>query len=391
MKILVIPSWHPTPEKPLWCTWVLPHIVALGEEGHDVYILQVDIELVKGSNKLNDGEIIQRDEKHIFANLPFKYHKYYRTRFFYGKILNTYSKKVYELYKKIEKEWGKPDVIHAHVSLPAGYGAAELGEKENIPVVVTEHYSGFESDARFPWRVGSFIKEMGKKIQGFYTVSPGFGKRIERTGLLKVSGTLPNPVNTSLFSFIEEKRKSNIFRIVTVGSSSKIKGADILFEALHQLLGKLDWSLTLFGTFDRKSGFEQWFKDPEFSKRVHLPGKVSQQELAKVYSNSDLYVVSSRIETANVSMLEAMACGLPVVSTRCGAPETLLDDTVSITVPSENPKVMAEAILTMSKTIENYKREDLRDFVVKNYSKQAVINKMIEAYEYTIRVKNDNQ
>ena len=163
-----------------------------------------------------------------------------------------------------------------------------------------------------------------------------------------------------------------------------IKGADILFEALYQLLGKLDWSLTLFGTFDQKSKFQQWFKNSEFSKRVFLPGKVSQNELATIYSNSDLYVVSSRIETANVSMLEAMACGVPVVSTICGAPETLLDDSVSITVPSENPKAMAEAILAISENIKNYKKEDLREFVVSKYSKKAVSDKMLLAYHHAI-------
>ena len=388
MKILVIPSWHPTPEKPLWCTWVLPHIAALREAGHDVYVLQVDIDLVKDSGKLKSGEIIQRNKKHIFARLPVKFHKYYRTRFFYGTILKAYSAKVHKLYKIIENEWGKPDVIHAHVSLPAGYGAAELGEKEKIPVIVTEHYTGFENDAKFWWRVGVFVKNMGQKVQGFYTVSPGFAKRVEVTRLLNVSGVLPNPIDTDRFHSIEDKKKSPVFRVVMAGSMDKRKGADVLFEALNQLLGKLNWSLTLFGTFDQQSGFQEWLKNPEFSKRVSLPGMVSQQVLTKIYSNSDLYVVSSRIETANVSMLEAMACGLPVVSTRCGASETLLDDSVSITVPSEDPQAMAEAILTMSNTIGNYKKKELREFVIRNYSKKAVADKMINAYQNAIDKTN---
>jgi glycosyltransferase involved in cell wall biosynthesis len=86
-----------------------------------------------------------------------------------------------------------------------------------------------------------------------------------------------------------------------------------------------------------------------------------------------------------------MACGLPVVSTICGAPETLLDESVSITVPSEDPKAMAEAILTMSNTIENYNKDDLRDFVVRNYSKKAVADKMIEAYGKAIQEKEMNR
>jgi len=79
-------------------------------------------------------------------------------------------------------------------------------------------------------------------------------------------------------------------------------------------------------------------------------------------------------------MLEAMACGCAVVTTEIGAPETLIDDTVGVSVPSEDPKALAEAILTMSNTIEKYKADDLREFVVRNYSKKAVVDRMIDAY-----------
>jgi L-malate glycosyltransferase len=388
MKILVIPSWHPTPEKPLWCTWVLPHIAALREAGHDVYVLQVDIDLVKDSGKLKSGEIIQRNKKHIFTRLPVKFHKYYRTRFFYGSILHAYSEKIHELYKKIEKNWGKPDVIHAHVSLPAGYGAVDLGKRENIPVVVTEHYSGFESDSKFWWRVGSYVREMAGKIQGFYTVSPGNSDRIERTGLVSVSGVLPNPIDTKVFSPKDVKRISKKLELVSAGGLSHGKGTDVLFDALKLIGDKVDWHLSLFGNVDKKFEYIQWLEEPLLSRRVTLMGIASQDELAEQYSKSDLYIVSSRVETANVSMLEAMACGIPVVSTRCGAPETLLDDSVSITVPSENPKAMAEAILTMSNTIGDYKKEELREFVIRNYSKKAVADKMINAYQNAIDKTN---
>jgi len=46
--------------------------------------------------------------------------------------------------------------------------------------------------------------------------------------------------------------------------------------------------------------------------------------------------------------------------------------------------------LMMSNSIENYKREELREFVVQNYSKMAVVDRMIDAYNLSIEVKNDN-
>ena len=389
MKIIVIPSWHPTPVKPLWCTWVLPHINALKEAGHDVFVLQVDMETPFESM----DEFIFLNKQHIYGSFALNKHKFFRTRFFYGRVLKKYSQKLQELYKVVEKEWGKPDVIHAHVSLPAGYGAAELGKKENIPVIVTEHYSGFESDARFWWRVGSYVKEMGKKIQGFYTVSPGNAERIERTGLLKVTGVLPNPIDTKVFSPKDIKRTSKKFEMATAGGLSHRKGVDVLFDGLRLVGDKIDWHLTLFGNIDAYDIYSEWLNDPILSDRITLKGKVSQAELVAQYSISDLYIVSSRVETANVSMLEAMACGCAVLTTEIGAPETLIDDTVVISVPTEDPRAMAEAILRMSKSVENYKKEDLREFVVCNYGKKAVLDKMIEAYNKVIQLfkSRDNE
>ena len=58
--------------------------------------------------------------------------------------LSAYCRTVEKLYKAYVKKHGKPDILHAHVTVPAGYAAAKLGEKYHIPVVITEHSSYFE-------------------------------------------------------------------------------------------------------------------------------------------------------------------------------------------------------------------------------------------------------
>ena len=57
MKILVIPSWHPIPERPSWAIWVLPYIDALRESGHDVYILQVNNDVAQKINQVENKVI----------------------------------------------------------------------------------------------------------------------------------------------------------------------------------------------------------------------------------------------------------------------------------------------------------------------------------------------
>ena len=382
MNILIIPSWHPTPERPFWANWILPYIKALRDAGHDVFVIQVDV--ISDEVSDNEKSIKYLNDNHLYVPLKIKKTRYYRTRFFYGNVLRKYTEKLFEAYRIAEKKWGRADVIHAHVSLPAGYGAAQLGEKENIPVIVSEHYSGFESDARFWWRVGGFVKEMGKKIQGFYTVSPGFAERIEKTKLIRVTGIIPNPIVTDFFSPIKTKVVSHAFEIVTTGNLGLLKGTDILFEALSILIGKVNWKLTYFGNVQKKTEFSKWLDNPEFKKRVTFSGIVSQEELVRIYSLSDLFVVSSRSETANVSMLQAMACGLPVVTTRCGGPETLIDDTVGISVPVGDSKAMSQAILKIAANQKKFTSENNRNFVLQNYSMQVIVKNMLAAYRLGI-------
>ncbi len=253
-----------------------------------------------------------------------------------------------------------------------------------MPVIVQEHYTGFESDARFPWRVGCYVRDMGRRIQGFYAVSPGYAERIGRTRLVNVTGVLPNPIDTGIFAPIERPQPNDHFQIVMAGNVDRLKGADILFAALQRLLPELDWRLTVFGEVRERESFAPWLRDSQFSRRLSLPGKVSQDELRRAYSRSDLYVVSSRLETANVSMLEAMACGLPVVTTRCGAPETLVDESVAITVRPDDPRDLAEGILQVARNVQRFDPRVLRRFVLERYSKSVVARMVVDAYEAAI-------
>lgn len=358
----------------------------LRENGIEAYVLQLGPEgnpSVMGADSWLQP-IRFLNEEHLYAPVPQLSASYQQTRFFYGSWLRKYTNRLREIYQIAVNQWGKPDIIHAHVSLPGGYVAASLGKEFNIPVVVQEHYTGFESDARFPWRTGHFVREMGRRIQGFYAVSPGYAERIRRTGLVRVTGVLPNPIDTGFFVPARCGSNGKPFKIVTAGNMDRRKGTDLLLEALRLLIPKLDWHLTIFGDTSQSARFAHWLHDRQFSARVSLPGKVPQSELATAYCGSDLYVVSSRIETANVSMLEAMACGIPVVTTSCGAPETLIDCSVGVAVDNNNPKSLADGILEVAQASERYQPSILRQFVIDRYSKSVVFRLVLEAYQRAI-------
>ncbi|TKB46146.1 glycosyltransferase family 4 protein [Thalassotalea mangrovi] len=369
MNIFVIPAWHPTPEKPHLARWVMPHIEVSRRIG-TVTVLHVE-----QSHGENEQVSVSQEHDYYYAKVNIEAKNIFRrTIIGYGKSLVEYTKALKLLYEKAVAHNGKPDIIHAHVSAPAGFSAARIGRDYGVPVIVTEHYSGFFSDNRFFWRLPYFSHQMRRSIKGLYAVSPGFKASIENKCNIEVNGVLPNPIDTSLFKPKVTENKSSVLKIVSTGTVGSIKGTDILLKAISRLPKGLKYKLKIIGNYD--------FKDKEINEllrnpHVELLGHKMQSELASIYSNSDLFIVSSRIETANVSMLEAMSCGCYVIAPKINAPETLLSETVSSIYEAKNIDDLVKNI----ETLPSFSREKQRQFVIENYGLQSVTRQLKRAYK----------
>lgn len=377
-----MPSWHPTPTKPHYCRWIVPHIEMLKRHGFETSVLHLGIGDAIGCSWAEPIEDLT--DRHLYCAVPGLNSRYQRLRWTYRSWLERAFPRMDEIYDEAVRRWGKPDVIHAHVSLPGGYFAAKLGQRHGVPVIVQEHYSGFESDARLPWRVGCLAREVGRSVAGFYAVSPGYARRIENTRLVKVAGVLPNPIDTDFFHPGDPSRlrrcRSHEIRIVTTGGVCWLKGSDLLLQALVEISRQRQVRATIFGPCEDLAPFGKWLCHPNVTSSVVMAGVVDQERLRDAYCSSDLYVVSSRSETANVSMLEALACGIPIVTTACGGPETLVDHTVATIAAPNDPAALAQSILQEAES-GNRNIEKLRNFVQTRYSMPVVARAVEAAYE----------
>lgn len=372
MKVFIIPSWHPIPGRPQWCNWIKPHIemVRLFAETTILYV---------NSEDEHASSVSEIEDRFYYASLPKDKDPHLRTIFKYQKHLDSYIRLLSEMFVKAVHKYGKPDIIHAHVSMPAGYGASVIGKEQGIPVIVTEHYSGFFSDNRFCWRLPSFYRKMYRDIAGLYCVSPGFSDRASQKTGLKIAGLTPNPVNMGVFNMDNSRTYSKELRLCSTGNHSLRKGTDILFEALDLLPSKLECHLTLVGKPADRIEIPENVK----SKSTFITESVSQTKLAEIYNSSDIYIMSSRHETANISMLEAMACGCHVVSNVIGSSETLLRDDVS-TLFHSTPESLAQSITVAVMKLSARDRLNLSQYVRGNYSIEILSEKLKSIYISTI-------
>ena len=146
-------------------------------------------------------------------------------------------------------------------------------------------------------------------------------------------------------------------RVVTIGRYAYQKGYDLLLQAWAEVEKQyLDWTLDIYGMGDQ-TGYRQLMTDMGVDVyRCHLNGPV--EDVTKVYQNSSIFVLSSRFEGFGLVLVEAMACGLPVVSFDCpaGPDEIITDGVDGILVPSGDVHVMAEKLMALMADEELRKR-----------------------------------
>ena len=101
--------------------------------------------------------------------------------------------------------------------------------------------------------------------------------------------------------------------------------------------------------------------------------------------SSRVLVVPSKEETFSVVLIEALATGLPVISTRCGGPEFILQEGGGQLVPMDDLPSMCNALLTVSRRVENRaERQSRRDRVICRFSIDTFVSMMAQVYTEVI-------
>jgi glycosyltransferase involved in cell wall biosynthesis len=132
--------------------------------------------------------------------------------------------------------------------------------------------------------------------------------------------------------------------LVTVGRLTPVKHQAMLLEVLARLPEYV--TLTIVGEGPERSRLERMISRLGLSKRVSMPGEV--QEIAPYLSGPAVFVLSSSYEGLPVSVLEAMAAGLPVVATAVGGvPEAVLDGRTGYVVPGNDVEGFTARVLRL--------------------------------------------
>lgn len=282
------------------------------------------------------------------------------------------------LYKLILKEIGKPDVLHAHFT-EIGYVAAKLKQQINVPLVITEHSSLINAPVieKQLIKIASVAYEQADAV---IAVSPALANAIKDKLNIKAL-YVPNIVDTDLFTYTK-RGASNTFDFVSIGNLNYGKRMDLTIEAFYSAFRDFqEVTLTIFGEGNERYKLESIIKKYSLENRVKLMGMCSRTIIKDKLKNSDCFVLASRSETFGVAYIEALASGVPVISTKCGGPEVFVHEKNGVIVPVDDLKELVRAMIYMYKNISIFDREKISAEVKMKFSPECVSKELLKVYE----------
>jgi L-malate glycosyltransferase len=140
------------------------------------------------------------------------------------------------------------------------------------------------------------------------------------------------------------------------------------------LLAKIrtDWHLDHVGGGPASHSYEAMASGLRIADHVTFHGYCPKNEVAQWMQKSSLVVVPSVYETFSVVAAEALASGVPVLSTRCGGPEEFITNEVGMLVAPSDPKAMSDALGQMLATLAAFIPERLSEYARQRFSPELV-------------------
>ncbi len=156
---------------------------------------------------------------------------------------------------------------------------------------------------------------------------------------------IPNPLP---FPFPEVPANRTSKTVLAVGRLVRAKGFDVLLKAWSQVTASNpDWQLTIVGEGEERGALEALIRDLGLAGTVTMPG--ARAEMEDAYRQAGIFCLSSRYEGFALVLIEAMAFGLPIVSTDCetGPRELVRHECNGLLTPTDDPSALAASLVRL--------------------------------------------
>lgn len=379
-KVLFISSWYPTRVHEFNGDFVKRHAKAVSKF-NKVTCLYV----IYDESMDTHYELVENSENDFFETIIY-FNTSFNLLFFRKWMKLVYYFKGLNL---IIRKQGKPDIVHANILVPVGFIAWLFYVFYKIPFVITEHWTGFLNGTYMqkPWIYRFLYNKIAGKSKTIMPVSQNLLLNMNSCGIKGNFVVIPNVVDTSLFKYnlsLSFKTKQ-ILHISDLNDDHKnVSGLLRAIERLGQ--HRQDFILNVVHNHENPVIFNYARELGIEHKFVSFLGKKEHIQVAEIMANSAFLVLFSNYENLPCVIVEALASGIPVLSTNVGGISEYINDEYGILIDKGKEDELFDKMNFLLDHYSDYDKEKLHDFAATHFSSEAIGKKYIEVYDSVIYV-----
>lgn len=292
----------------------------------------------------------------------------------------------------------KYDVFHYFFSLPTGLLSLYSNGLCRFPYILSLRGSDVPGyDPTAPWLqilhglLKPITRLIWKRAGTVVALSEGLREFAHRTAPGVPIMVIPNGIDVEAFRPAGNGHSgpARLLKIITVARLIERKGLDLLLEAVSRFSNP-EIHLSIVGTGQEESNLKNLASQLKLTGMVEFHGYRSQPDLEKLYNEADLFVLPSMAESFGMVILEAMACGLPVVATNVGGiPEIIGQNENGILVDPGRVESLVEGIRIL--VSDPGMRARLSANNVAKVKDRFTWNKVAVQYEYLFKAQVDGE
>jgi glycosyltransferase involved in cell wall biosynthesis len=386
MRILWLASWYPSILNPLNGDFIKRHAQAASLYNDiDVIFVEKDSEGTVARNvHIEETHTKRLTEKIIYYHYPDK-------SSFVDKLRSTHIYK--QCFKDAIEEYitkhGKPGLVHLHVTMKAGIIARWIKNKYEIPYVLTEHWAGYLPEAEdklsnYPLYYRILVRRIFENAAAVSVVSKYLGEHIKSFRKDKSYTVIPNVVDTTIFK-PAHREDMDIIRFVHISRLDHQKNPEAILRAFAIVQKTFTrFRLDVFGPDN--PGLKKLALELGLNQYVNFCPEVSQPELCRFLQQSHALLLYSRFETFGCVIIEANACGIPVIVSGLEVFRGLVEEGVNgVVAGGNNPAVLSEKILWFMQNIRAFDSQVIATGAITKYSYPVVGKQFHDWYEMILK------
>lgn len=285
-------------------------------------------------------------------------------------------------------DWnGKPDIIHLNIPWPLGRIARLISKKLKIPYGMTEHWTGYQpEDGRYKGFLVKRETRLTVKDSVFIApVSEQLRLAMEAHSLSGNYVIIPNVVDT--VRFIPSSNTHTNTRFIHISSlddhQKDVRGLLKSFTDAKKEIPDLE--LIIVGGGNDELAIKRMANELSLTQRgVSFKGKLQGDELIRELQQADALILNSRYENQPVVILEALSCGIPVITPSIAGIPEIIDSHRGILFNREDAQALKNSMIAFHSNKSNYNKTALRSFCENTFSHKAVAGKFDTLYRKVV-------